>query len=89
MLVRVWVVHVAQEGDYHVEVQGEVFGPYRPSLIFGRNIWSEPLEALLAFCAALSWTLLIVMPAVFGLVGLILTLRTRCTRLRPSNTPVP
>jgi hypothetical protein len=44
MLVRVWVVHVAQEGDYHVEVQGEVYGPYQPSLIFGRNMWNEPLE---------------------------------------------
>jgi hypothetical protein len=25
MLVRVWVVQVAREGDYHVEVQGEVY----------------------------------------------------------------
>lgn len=35
MLVRVWVVHVAQEGDYHVDVEGEIYGPYQPSLTFG------------------------------------------------------
>ena len=86
MLVRVWVVHVAQEGDYRVEVQGETYGPYQPSLTFERNMWNEPLEALLTFCAVLSWMLLIAMPALFGLVGLILTLWTRCTRRAKQHT---
>lgn len=32
--VRLWVVHVEQEGDYHVAIDGEVYGPYRPWLTF-------------------------------------------------------
>lgn len=86
MLVRVWVVHVAQEGDYHIEIQGEVYGPYQPSLIFGRNMWNEPLEALLAFCVATSW-LLFGLSTVTCFVGLILTLWAQCTRRRPNNAP--
>jgi hypothetical protein len=27
------------EGGYHIEAQGEVYDPYEPSLIFGRNVW--------------------------------------------------
>ncbi len=46
MLVRVWVVRIAQEADYHVEVEGEVYGPRQPPLIFGRNMWNELLEVL-------------------------------------------
>jgi hypothetical protein len=89
MLVRVWMVHVPHEGDYHVDVQGETYGPYQPSLTFERVMWNEPLEALVAFCAVLSWMLLIVMPAAFGLVGLALALWAKCTRRRLINTPAP
>jgi len=89
MLVRVWVAQVVAEGDYHVEVQGETYGPYQPSLTFERIMWNEPLEALVAFCAALSWLLLIAMPAGFGLVGLILALWARCTRRRQNSAPAP
>lgn len=32
--VRLWVVHVVQEGDYHIKIDGEVSGPYRPWLTF-------------------------------------------------------
>jgi hypothetical protein len=89
MLVRVWVVQVVAEGDYHVEVQGETYGPYQQSLTFERIMWNEPLEALVAFCAALSWLLLIAMPAGFGLVGLFLAMWARCIRRRQYNTPTP
>ena len=46
MLVRVWVVRIAQEADYHVKVDGEVYRPYHSSLTFGRTVWNEPLETL-------------------------------------------
>jgi hypothetical protein len=32
--VRLWVVHVEREGDYHIAIDGEVYGPYRPWLTF-------------------------------------------------------
>jgi hypothetical protein len=32
--VRLWVVHVEREGDYHIEIDDEVYGPYRPWLTF-------------------------------------------------------
>ena len=32
--VRLWVVNIVQEGDYHIEVDGEVYGPYQPWLTF-------------------------------------------------------
>jgi hypothetical protein len=46
MLVRVWVVRIAQEADYHIQVDGEVYGPYQPQLTFGRSMWNEALEML-------------------------------------------
>ncbi len=69
MLVRVWTVRVAQEGDYRVEVQGEVCCPYEPTLVFGRNMWNEPLETLIAVGATLSWQCLAT-AAAGSLIGL-------------------
>jgi hypothetical protein len=86
MLVRVWVVRVVAEGDYHVEVQGETYGPYQSSLTFGRIMWNEPLEAVIAFCTTLSWLVLGVL-AVTGLIGLIVALWAQCARRRPNKTP--
>jgi hypothetical protein len=85
-LVRVWVVHVAQEGDYHVELQGDVYGPYQRSLIFVRHMWNEPLEVLLVFCAATSWTA-IGLTAAMGVIGLALRLWVVCTNRRESGMP--
>lgn len=30
MWLRLWVVNDLQEGDYHIEVKGEVYGPHQP-----------------------------------------------------------
>ena len=56
MLVRVWVVRIAQEADYRIEVDGEVYRPYQPPLTFGRNVWNEALETLVTL-GGLLWFL--------------------------------
>jgi hypothetical protein len=43
---RVWVVQVACEGDYRVVVDGEVYGPYQPTLAFGDFVWNGFVLAL-------------------------------------------
>ena len=53
MWVRVWVVNVAQEGDYHVEVDGEVYGPYQPWLTF-RHMGNDFLDVVTLLGAILS-----------------------------------
>jgi hypothetical protein len=35
--VRVWVVRIAQEAEYRVDIDGEVYGPYKPTLTFGTS----------------------------------------------------
>ena len=40
MLVRVWVVRIAQEADYRIEVDGEVDRPYQPPL----DVWAQRVE---------------------------------------------
>ncbi len=91
MLVRVWVVRIAQEADYHVEVDGEVYGPYQPTLTFGRNVWNEPLETL-AILGALLWILPVLTAlAVFvGIAPLVLfsKLRELWTKHRPRASSV-
>ena len=81
MLVQVWVVRIAQEADYHVKVDGEVYRPYQSSLTFGRNVWNEPLETL-AILGALLWVLpvvlVVVMFAVIAPLVLLSKLRERC-----------
>lgn len=80
-LARVWVVRIAQEGDYRIEVHGEVYRPYQPSLTFGRNVWNEPLETL-AILGAMLWVLPIltalIVCVVMGLLILVLKLRELC-----------
>jgi len=44
----IWVVRVAHEGDYRVTIDGEVYGPYQPTLTFGRFVWNDVPLALLA-----------------------------------------
>jgi hypothetical protein len=53
MWVRVWVVNVAKEGDYHVEVEGEVYGPYQPWLTF-RHMGNDFLNVAILLGAILS-----------------------------------
>jgi hypothetical protein len=53
MWVRVWVVNVAKEGDYHVEVDGEVYGPYQPWLTF-RHRGNDVLDVVTLLGAILS-----------------------------------
>ena len=81
MLVRVWVVRIAQEADYHIEVEGEVYRPYQPPLTFGRNMWNEALETLVIL-GGLLWFLPIltalVVCAVMGPLILVLKLRELC-----------
>jgi hypothetical protein len=53
--VRVWVVRIAQEGDYRVDIDGEVYGPYKPALTFGHIMRNQSLLSLLATSATISW----------------------------------
>jgi hypothetical protein len=77
--VRVWVVRIAQEADYHVDIDGEVYGPYKPTLSFGHVMRNDSLHWLLTIGARLSWLFFIclggvVLCAVFGTVlGLLFT----------------
>jgi hypothetical protein len=57
--VRVWVVRIAQEGDYRVDIDGEVYGPYNPTLTFGHIMRNDGLLALLATGASISWVFFI------------------------------
>jgi hypothetical protein len=56
--VRVWVVRIAQEGDYRVDIDGEVYGPYKPTLTFGHIMRNQTLLSLLATDATISWVFL-------------------------------
>jgi hypothetical protein len=77
--VRVWVVRIAQEADYRVDIDGEVYGPYKPTLTFGHVMKNDSLHWLLTIAARLSWLFFIcvggvVLCAVFGTVlGLFFT----------------
>jgi hypothetical protein len=51
--LRVWVVNVAEEGDYDVEVDGEVYGPYQPWLTF-RHMGNDFLDVVTLVGAILS-----------------------------------
>ncbi|MDT5184725.1 MAG: hypothetical protein QOI29_2883 [Mycobacterium sp.] len=57
---RIWVVRVLREGDYHVTIDGEVYGPYQPTLAFGHVVWNDFLLAPLALGSVLRWLVLIV-----------------------------
>jgi hypothetical protein len=63
--VRVWVVRIAQEGDYRIDIDGEVYGPCNPTLTFGHIMRSDSLLALLTTGASISWVFFI---CVFGVV---------------------
>ena len=75
--VRVGVVRIAQEGDYRVDIDGEVYGPYKPTLTFGHIMRNQGLLSLLATGATISWVFFIcvggvVFCAVFGIgIGLL------------------
>jgi hypothetical protein len=69
--VRVWVVQIAQEADYRVDIDGEVYGPYQPTLTFGHTMRNDSLLSLLTVAARISWVFFIcvggfVCSAVFG-----------------------
>ena len=67
--VRVWVVRIPQEGDYRVDIDGEVYGPYKPTLTFGHIMRNDSLLALLATGASISWVFFIcVVGTVLGIV---------------------
>jgi hypothetical protein len=78
-LVRIWVVRIAQEADYRVDIDGEVYGPYKPTLTFGHVMKNDSLHWLLTIAARLSWLFFIcvggvVLCAVFSTVlGLFFT----------------
>jgi hypothetical protein len=59
------VVRVAHEGDYRVTIDGEVYGPYQPTLTFGRFVWNDVLLALLALGSVIRLIVLCVL-CVFG-----------------------
>jgi hypothetical protein len=75
--VRVWVVRIAQEGDYRVDIDGEVYGPYKPTLTFGHIMRNQSLLSLLATAATISWVFFmcvggVAFCAVFGIgIGLL------------------
>jgi hypothetical protein len=47
------VVRVLREADYHVTMDGEVYGPYQPTAAIGHIIWNDVALALLALGSAL------------------------------------
>jgi hypothetical protein len=66
--VRAWVARTAQEADYRVDIDGDVYGPYNPTLSFGHIMRNDSLLALLAIGASISWVFFIcVGGAVFGI----------------------
>jgi hypothetical protein len=71
--VRVWVVRIAQEADHRVDIDGEVYGPYKPTLTFGHVMRNDSLHWLLTIGTRVSWVFFIcvvgvVLSAVFGTV---------------------
>ena len=85
--VRVWVVRTSQEADYRVDIDGEVYGPYKPTLTFGHIMRNQSLLSLLATGATISWVFFIcvggvVFCAVFGIgFGLLAAVGALPTRL--------
>jgi hypothetical protein len=69
MLVRVWVVRIAQEADYHIAVEGEVYCPYQPPLTFGRPMWNEALETLVILGGMLLFLPILTALIVFVMLG--------------------
>jgi len=72
-LVRIWVVRIAQEADYRVDIDGEVYRPYKPTLTFGHVMRNDSLHRLLTIGTRVSWVFFIcvigvVLSAVFGTV---------------------
>jgi hypothetical protein len=66
--VRVWVVRIAQEADYRVDIDGDIYGPYNPTLTFGHIMRNDGLLAPLPTGASISWVFFIcVGGAVFGI----------------------
>jgi hypothetical protein len=57
---RLWVVRVLREADYHVTIDGEVYGPYQPTLAFGHFVWNDFLLAPLALGSVIRWLVFIV-----------------------------
>jgi hypothetical protein len=76
--VRVWVVRIAQEADYRVDIDGDVYGPYNPTLTFGHIMRNDSLLALLAIGASISWVFFIcVGSAVFSIgIGIAMAVGT-------------
>jgi hypothetical protein len=86
MLVRVWVVRIAQEADYHIAVEGEVYRPYQPPLTFGRPMWNEALETLVILGGMLWFLPILTALIVFVVMGpllLILKVRELCAKHQP------
>jgi len=50
---QVWTVDVERDADYHVEIDGEVYGPYQPRLTF-RHMGNDVLGVLALVCCILS-----------------------------------
>jgi hypothetical protein len=49
------VVRIAQEADYRVDIDRDVYGPYNPTLTFGHIMRNDSLLVLLATGASISW----------------------------------
>jgi hypothetical protein len=64
VLTQISAVRILREGDYRVTVDGDVYGPYQPRLVFGDFIWDPTAEPLLGFALVI---LVIAVSLVFGL----------------------
>jgi ABC-type dipeptide/oligopeptide/nickel transport system permease subunit len=93
MWVRLWVVDVVQEADYHIEIEGEVYGPYQPWLTL-RHMGNDFLGVLVLVGAVLS-SLVFSVAIVVGIAVLVATLCGLCAgaigrmphRCRPEPPP--
>ena len=80
--MRVWVVRVAQEGDYDVETSGNVTGAGAPRLAFGRNLWNDALALPLGVITMVSTVV-----ALGTLTGIIALVKTMWADHRAQATP--
>jgi hypothetical protein len=85
---RIWVVRVLHEGDDHVTIDGEVFGPYQPTLAFGHVVWNDFLLAPLALGSVIRWLVLIVAAVAVAVAWVVWTVKTPEPQTEePANPP--
>jgi hypothetical protein len=82
------MVRILREGDYRVTIDGEVYGPYQPTLTLGHVVWNDGVLALLAVGAVIRWTLLCAF-GVAAVLWLCVAVLPRTTKQAPNAAGQP